>query len=154
MWQGQGAEWEWARVQAAARGRKTECAEETPNLSHLPGATWGLQTGGSHEVQSLQLQAGLQARARQGGSRKLAYWLFCFPPPPPPPPEISLSGLKRLDPHFPDVAGAASRARSGCQGMFQVFLPGVSRWLRDSWGAKCKPYSNCKAGNSILLRRM
>lgn len=154
MWQGQGAEWEWARVQAAARGRKTECAEETPNLSHLPGATLGLPANRrfSHEVQSLQLQAGLQARARQGGNRKLAYWLFCFPPPPPP--EISLNGLKRLDPHFLNVVWAASRACSGCQEMFQVSLPGISRWLRDSWGTKCKPYSNCKAGNSILLRRM
>lgn len=103
-------------MQAAARGRKTECAEETPNLSHLPGATMGLPANRrfSHEVQSLQLQAGLQARARQGANRKLAYWLFCFPPPPPP--EIRLSGLKRLDLHFPNVVWAASRACSGCRG--------------------------------------
>lgn len=52
------------------------------------------------------------------GREETGSWLTGFFVSPHPPPEISLNGLKRLDPHFPNVVWAASRACSGCQGMF------------------------------------
>lgn len=90
-------------MQAAPRGRKTESAEDTPHLSHRPGTSWAsLQTRGSFMRSRVPAVTGrVQARARQGGNRKLAYRLVCVPPPPSPPHKSY--GLKGLDPHFPNV---------------------------------------------------
>lgn len=140
----------------SSQEKKDESAEDTPHLSHRPGTTRAsLQTRGSFmRSRGPAVPGGASGQSQAGREQEaglLACLCVCVPPRLPP---NKSYGLKGLDPHFPNMVWAASRVCGGCQGVLQAPPPGASRGLKDSWGTKCKPYSNCKASKSILLRRM